>query len=397
MSVEDFTKFCENLFKTPRDRRAAEAPQKSIALETLWLNIPTELKTEEVKNLYTKANTFLTNARASPTTPPASSATMSFDFDLKAAGATVPDFTGKAEQLKDFLDCARLYLSMLKETSKPLFLQYLLKVKLKGKAKLAINTNISTFADFEKHLKNRFNPKTTIAAVQNELAGLKQGSSSVQTFASKIEDLICTLNDLLVREKGESSRDLIQELSDLTALNVFKKGCNESIQGTLVAARVDSFSAGVSIATEAETNASVLSTNSVNYVRHESRSHHRGGKFSNYRRSRRGGNRHYNNYNGYNNNGYNNNGYNNNNNRNNNGQRRYNNSANHRSGQSNSDSDGTNSQGSWRRGRGHSRGWSRGPRFYQNQRSGAENSKGASGQPTSASVAFIDTNTPATT
>ena len=86
------------------------------------------------------------------------------DFNLKLAGSIVPSYDGSPKTLKDFLDCASYYDDTLKVDAKPQFLSFLLKVKLKLNAKLALTSTPASLAQLEKLLKHRFKPRATTAS-----------------------------------------------------------------------------------------------------------------------------------------------------------------------------------------------------------------------------------------
>lgn len=305
--ADEFIRFAENLFKSGKERRKREAPAKLRELEGLWLDVSEDEWSEDLQATYDKCISFISailqeiaseeaaaaasskNSNEDPKNPSSGknislsnlhsqSVEMSLDFDIKTAGSMIPDFDGNTKQLVDFLDCAKLYNEMLKGTSHAIFLKFLLKVKLKGKAKLAISDTIENFADFEKAMRVRFKPKTTLTRVQHELSSLTQGSKSVSEFATKIEDLVSKLTELQIAEKGDGAREIIKSLNDTLALNVLKMGSTDGVKKVLLAAQVKDFSSGVSLAVEAETSLPVFSEPAaqVSTVRRGKFSSHRG-------------------------------------------------------------------------------------------------------------------------
>ena len=270
--ADDFLKFADNLFKLSYDRRKKEFAQKRLKFADLWLSVPEQSKADPVVlNLYAKCTKLLDEAEAlaaadSATpdrTPDPSTSAKKFvfdnppvvtgmDFEFKTAGSLVPDFDGTSKDLNDFVDCVTYYNGALKATENAKFLDYVLKVKLKGKAKLALTSTPKTLDELCKLLKLRFKPRATVASLQAELSSLQQRDKSVAGFSAHIEDLTKKLTDLQVAEKGEAASDVIKSLNDTLALNVLKMGAKPGIKQVLLASQVSHFTQGVSVALEAE-------------------------------------------------------------------------------------------------------------------------------------------------
>lgn len=329
--ANNFARYVENLTKTPKDRRLqSKSIEKLLELEELWLQVPELERTPQQLNLYQKSKNFIatkfttsnvsgnedleheqsaSNNQSNPlelqVEDPTQFPTMA-DFDLKVASTIVPEYNGTSDNLIDFLDCARYYNETLGAAGKPLFLKYLLKVKLKEKAKTALTATPENFGEFEKLLKARFRPRATIASLQNELSVLQQRNKTISDFATQIESITATMTELHVSEKGEASREIIRSINDTMALSVLKKGVKQHIQQVLLAGQVADFNHGVALALEAESSTSTFSTVDVNYLNSGYYNGTRSRGRNNYRGRGRGrGRNNYNaGYNGNHNNAY---------------------------------------------------------------------------------------------
>lgn len=302
MAAADLYRFIDNVFKTPKERRRGENFRlKGVRLEELWLLTNPADRSDRLTQLYTQCKQFiakyvaeeakeddpdpLLNDLFNGTVKPETTIPTAMEFDMKLAKSVVPEYDGTPKNLRDFLDCARYYNESLTPEAQKQFLTFLLKVKLKQTAKVAIPSDPADFSALEAALKVRFRPKTTIAALQQKLSALQQNKRSVHDFASEIEKLTNRLTELQVTETTSDSREVIQTLNEQFALTILKKGANSKVQPVLLASQAKSFAEGVTLALEAEANLGPIETASVNYI-------HRGnsrGRFNGQQNGQRGG------------------------------------------------------------------------------------------------------------
>lgn len=295
--ADEFVRFADNLFKTPRERRQREAAAKSQQLEDLWLNVVVAERTDRILDLYERCVSFLnqysdpeinnsastsqtnnntetevnTDAKINTETFQTSSNSVAkmANFELKSASSIVPDFDASTDNIRDFVDCATYYNNTLTADGKKVFLNYLLKVKLKGKAKTAIIKDPESFEELETLLKSRFKPKTTVAALQQQLSVLQQNNRSVSDFAADIEGLTNRLTELQVSDLGSASRETVQNINESMALSALKRGASSKIKSVLLASQALDFASGVTLALEAEAGLGSV-TPSVNYIHRSS-------------------------------------------------------------------------------------------------------------------------------
>lgn len=247
-------------------------------------------------------------------------------FDLKLANSLIPDFDGHHKNVEDFLDKCDFYNETLDAvTAKPLFLNFLLKVKISKRVKNKFSSeNIRTFADFKKIIIDRFSDKTTKETRIDQIENLKQ-IDTVANFATRLETLAAELVNLKMRNRNDNDRDVIQsEVEDL-AIRVFAKGLKRiEVKQALIYKEPKTLNEAVKFALEADAKfCSNNMENSINKLRtnHNHNSNNNQRNFNSNNNFRANSNSNFRN----NNNHYNsrNNNQNNNNNFNNHGSSRY--------------------------------------------------------------------------
>lgn len=258
---EEFQNFVSNVYKLPLARRPIEAPQKLVTLESLWLTELCANPAEEVKEIYSKCKAFLEsyikNARTE-TPEKMSKPDSKMEFDHKTANAVIPEFSGDSSKLLDFIDCVTYYSETLNQTHTASLLSFINKVKLRGKAKLAVSGQNDSLTNLLSALKSRYQPRVTVASTQAKLTSLKQRNRTVTEFVNEIDSLVAKLSELQVEECGESSRTVITAINDTAALNALKMGSDDNIKRVLLSSTAKSFSAAVSVALDAEASFQVF-------------------------------------------------------------------------------------------------------------------------------------------
>lgn len=212
-------------------------------------------------------------------------------FDLKTANSIIPDFAG-GDAMEDFLDAIELYEGTLNAEGKIKNLQFVLKIKLKGaaKIKMKIVAEPTTFEDFKKEITARFGKKESMSAVSRKIFELKQGTMSATKFAEKIEQLTNDLTNMQITHQGDEARDVLTKTNNLNALNAFTMGLNGHLRPVVLASRVKTLEEAVALAIEAEVPLQSCSKSgdenplayNINYTRYGGRGNFRG-KFGNYR------------------------------------------------------------------------------------------------------------------
>ena len=117
-----------------------------------------------------------------------------------------------------------------------------------------------------------------------------------------------TLSELQATDRDDSEVKVVRSLNDELALNTLKAGCNENIKAVLLAGNVKSFSEGVSLALEAESNSPATGNQAQVCWMNGKRGAYRGKQFNNGHQNNSGGQRNHSggrqNYNSRNSDGY---------------------------------------------------------------------------------------------
>ena len=152
-------------------------------------------------------------------------------FDLEKAIKIIPEFTGDSRKLQNFLNLSEIYHDNLKEDSRPQLIKFILKARLSDKVqnKLSILTQPGTFMELKEILNNNYKTKKNTLTIQTQLGNIKQNNSEAERFIERIEDLINELNNVQIKELGESNKETICRINDYTrtALNTLKHGIDD--------------------------------------------------------------------------------------------------------------------------------------------------------------------------
>lgn len=195
-------------------------------------------------------------------------------FDFQKALKVIPEFDGTPEKLSNFLELVEFYSQTLRDAEQvKLFLSFVLKARLadKVKNKLLLEENSNTYDEFKSILLEKFKGNKTPTKILNELNSLKQKSSTVSEFATKVEGLVAELNMLQVGNLGASSSKTVKLINDGIGLNAFKSGLNNPMKDVVFAARPETLSDAVSVALEREEQNPKSESNVFNMKKHNSK------------------------------------------------------------------------------------------------------------------------------
>ncbi|XP_017472935.1 PREDICTED: uncharacterized protein LOC108363917 [Rhagoletis zephyria] len=123
-------------------------------------------------------------------------------FDLVTASKLIPEFQGDYLEVNNYLGLIEFYHDTLEnEQQKQLLIKFVLATKLSEKVKNKILTEAkpTTFEDFKKLLKQTYKSYKTTSNIHSELSQTNQRGLNVNTFGSKIENLLASLNELQIK------------------------------------------------------------------------------------------------------------------------------------------------------------------------------------------------------
>ncbi|KAI5633732.1 hypothetical protein NE865_13566 [Phthorimaea operculella] len=157
-------------------------------------------------------------------------------FDLKTAVGLLPVMTGEEEVTKKLISSIELYDSMLDAAGKTQLIQFVLKTRLTESAKLRL---ASTYASCEALLKDmRLHLLTAKSsnAIHSQLMRTTQGSSTIDEFGKKIEELFVELT--ITQAAGKSSNySVLKPINEKLAIKRFTDGLRNRQLSVILTAR----------------------------------------------------------------------------------------------------------------------------------------------------------------
>lgn len=234
-------------------------------------------------------------------------------FDLKTAGSLLPLMNGKEETTKQLIDSIELYSELLNADGKKLLINYVLKTRLSGNAKVRLNKNYNSVETLIRDIRENFTTRKSATTLSNQLHNSRQQSKPVDDFGRDIEQL---LTDLTLAQAGDDENLLssLRIVNEKLAINSFCNGLkNHELRTILKARNCKTLKDAINVALDEEINrppsSAIFQMNGRGS--HNSRTNFRNFKpFNGYNRNNRGNNnfvphnnnRGYNNFNSHNNN-----------------------------------------------------------------------------------------------
>nr|XP_022915548.1 uncharacterized protein MAL13P1.304-like [Onthophagus taurus] len=238
---------------------------------------------------------------------------MGENFDLKTAGSLLPLMDGKEETTKQLIDSIELYSELLNADGKKLLINYVLKTRLSGNAKVRLNKKYDTVETLVRDIRENFTTRKSATTLSNQLHNSLQQSKTVDDFGRDIEQL---LTDLTFAQAGDDENLLssLRIVNEKLAINSFCNGLkNHELRTILKARNCKTLKDAINVALDEEINKPSSSTvfqmnGRGNQIR---RTNFRNSRpFNGYNRNNRGNNncvphnnnRGFNNFNSHNNN-----------------------------------------------------------------------------------------------
>lgn len=164
------------------------------------------------------------------------STNMSEKFDLKTAASLLPVMDGSENVTKQLIDAIELYDSLLDADGKKLLTTYILKTRLSQNAKIRLRTVYTTNTDLVADLKNYFLTKKSASTLSLKLNNARQGTKSIESFGTTIEELMVDLT-ISQAEGDQNSMQILTGVNEKLAINAFANGLNNNNLRTIVKAR----------------------------------------------------------------------------------------------------------------------------------------------------------------
>lgn len=265
--LEELTKILQNLKKTPyRTYTENYIEEKTIRLTYLKKQFEKENIDKDLhiqfKDAFSKIEDIIGYSKMA-------------SFDLLQATKIIPEFSGKQEDLQNFLNLIELYKDTLKQDHERNLINFVMRTRLSEKLqnKLAVSNIPQTFANFKTIIKENYEIKRNASHIHAKLNNLKQNGTNISHYIENIENLIAELNKIQIDEMGEGSRPTIVRLNENIALNTFKQGLNDKYKTIIYAANPKTFNEARNIALELypDTEQNRVMHFNHNYVRNTNR------------------------------------------------------------------------------------------------------------------------------
>lgn len=177
--------------------------------------------------------------------------------ELSAISKLIPIFTGKRNELANFITNLELVHETMSTAKRNAFFNFVFKSRLDTKVQTMVkqDTIPTDIAQLILALKKAYKPVGTSNNLLSKLTTLSQKGETVRSFAEKIQEIVAELNDIQISEVGEADRSSIVRTNNVLAFNTFKNGLrDQQILSTINASRVSNLMEALTIAEESETN-----------------------------------------------------------------------------------------------------------------------------------------------
>lgn len=144
----------------------------------------------------------------------------------------ISTFDGTASKLHQFLECADIFYDDLKDTEHPKFLRLMKRLLIdKAYDETVKHTVYDDWDSLKEDLVYKFSEIRSKLEVSQELNTISQNQNEdVRSFASRVQTLLCKLNDICIYETGDGSEKIVKTLNAQTALVAFQEGLNKDIR-----------------------------------------------------------------------------------------------------------------------------------------------------------------------
>lgn len=160
------------------------------------------------------------------------------DLNISQALKLIPSFDGTPSNLHQFLECCDIIYDDIKETDYNKFLRLMKKILI-GKAynETVKHNTYDSWEELKDDLKLRFTYVRSKLQISTELNTIRQKSDeSVRDFGSRVQALVCELNDICITDAGAGSEKIVEAINAQTSLIAFQEGLNSNIRLVVKAA-----------------------------------------------------------------------------------------------------------------------------------------------------------------
>lgn len=226
-----------------------------------------------------------------------SSATMA-SFDIKVASNLLPVLNDSEENTKKLIEAADFYNSTLKNEDKPQLINFILKTRLSGNAKLRLQNTYNSLEALITDIKTYLLTRNSPTALQARLFSIRQNNRSIEEFGKELEDLFV---DLTIAQANDDPNiyNILRPINEKSAIIRFANGLRSQRLSTIISSRNCKFLKDAIREAQDEENSFQNEGNQVFSINHRGRGNFNRNYFRDFNRatsfSRQFNNRHFNN------------------------------------------------------------------------------------------------------
>lgn len=176
--------------------------------------------------------------------------------ELTAIIKLVPIFSGKREELQNFVTNLEIVAGTIAVEKQASFFGFIFKSRLDLRVQNRVKQGEvpTSIASLIESLKRAYKPLKSANNILSEITHIKQKGDNVMGFAGKIENLVTELNEIQISEEGETQRAAIISTNRRIAFNAFINGLvDPQLVSTIDASQVTTFAEAVIIAEKTST------------------------------------------------------------------------------------------------------------------------------------------------
>lgn len=179
-------------------------------------------------------------------------------FDLKTAVSLLPMMNGDEDVTKKLIDAIELYSSMLEKDSEKTLVNFILKTRLSESAKLRLSQSYSNCQVLLSDMKEHLLTKKSSNAIHAQLVKETQGSSDVDEYGKRLEQLFTDLT-ISQADGNCNAYQILKPINEKLAIKSFTDGLrNNNLKIILAARNYSSLKDVIRAAKDEELSASAL-------------------------------------------------------------------------------------------------------------------------------------------
>lgn len=206
-------------------------------------------------------------------------------FDIKVASNLLPVLNDSEENTKKLIEAAEFYNSTLKNEDKPQLINFILKTRLSGNAKLRLNNTYNSLESLNTDIKTYLLTRKSPTALQAQLFSIRQNNRSIEAFGKELEDLFVDLTIAQANDDPDSF-NILRPINEKSAIKRFANGLRNQRLSTIISSRNFEFLKDAIREAQDEENSFLNEGNQVFNVSHRGRGNVNRNSYRDFNRTR---------------------------------------------------------------------------------------------------------------